>query len=229
MPAPACLSSVISVGAVYDADVGSVSRFGCTDSSTAPDQVACWSSSNAFTDLLAPGAPVTSSGLGGGTSTFYGTSQASALAAACAAALLEANPIASPDGLEAALKGSATQLVDPKNALAFPRLDCATALEAVLHQPVPALGGGGSALAAALLIGAGLWQIWRRPGGYWSELRVNDGSFGTARRTERSPQGEEDTLQEGKSLRHNVFLQFFSCPRDSLTDIMRALKLQRKL
>jgi subtilisin family serine protease len=166
MPAPACLSGVISVGAVYDADVGSVSRFGCTDGSTAADQVACWSSSNASTDLFAPGAPVTSSGLGGGTSTFYGTSQASPLVAACAAALLEANPAASPDGLEAALKTSPTQVVDPKNGLAFPRLDCAAALEAALHQPVPALGGGGSALAAALLIGVGLWQIWRRPGGY---------------------------------------------------------------
>jgi subtilisin family serine protease len=163
MPAPACISSVISVGAVYDADVGAVSQFGCTDGSTAADQVACWSSGNASTDLLAPGAPVTSSGLGGGTSTFYGTSQASPLAAACAAALLEANPTAGPDGLEAALKTSPTHVVDPKNGLAFPRLDCSAALEAALHQPVPALGGGGSALTAALLIGVGLWQIRRRP------------------------------------------------------------------
>jgi subtilisin family serine protease len=140
MPAPACISSVISVGAVYDADVGAVSQFGCTDGSTAADQVACWSSGNAST-----------------------ASQASPLAAACAAALLEANPTAGPDGLEAALKTSPTHVVDPKNGLAFPRLDCSAALEAALHQPVPALGGGGSALTAALLIGVGLWQIRRRP------------------------------------------------------------------
>jgi hypothetical protein len=128
MPAPACLSSVIAVGAVYDASVGQVSAFGCTDTTTAADQVACWSSSNASMDLLAPGAPTTSTGLGGNTSTFLGTSQASPLAAACAAALLEAHPTATPDEIEAALKAAPTQITDAKNGLSFPRLDCADAL-----------------------------------------------------------------------------------------------------
>lgn len=164
MPAPACISSVISVGAVYDADVGPVSQFDCTDASTAVDQVACWSSSNASTDLFAPGAPITSSGVGGGTSTFLGTSQASPLAVACAAALLEANPTASPSEIEAALETSPTEVVDPKNALSFRRLDCAAALSEVLHQPVPALGTGSGALVAALLLGVGLREIRHRRG-----------------------------------------------------------------
>jgi hypothetical protein len=116
------------VGAVYDAAVGPVSVLGCTDSSTAPDQVACWSSSSGALDLLAPGAPTTSTGLSGGISTFLGTSQSAPLAAACAAALLEAHPAARPDEIEAALLASPTRLTDPKSGLAFPRLDCADAL-----------------------------------------------------------------------------------------------------
>ena len=89
-----------------------------------------------------------------------------------------------------ALKTSPTQAVDPKNGLTFPRLDCATALEVVLYQPVPALQGGGSALAAALLLGVGLWQIWRRPGGYCSDLRAYERSLGAAQRAERDPTGK---------------------------------------
>jgi subtilisin family serine protease len=131
MGAPACFSSVISVGAVYDADLGSQTRFLCTDPSTAPDQVTCWSNSNAVTDLFAPGALVTSTGIGGGTSTFAGTSQASPLAAACAALLLEADPTLTPDQVEVALKSSSTTVTDPKNGLSFPRLDCEEALESL--------------------------------------------------------------------------------------------------
>ena len=161
MPAPACIASVIAVGAVYDADVGSATAFGCTDSTTAADQITCWSSSSTATDLLAPGAPMTSPGLGGGASTFRGTSQAAPLAVACAAALLEAVPGASPDDLETALETSATQLLDARNGLAFPRLDCEAALAALLAPVVPALPGAGGAWLAGLLLAAGLWRLRR--------------------------------------------------------------------
>jgi subtilisin family serine protease len=154
MPAPACISSVFSVGAVYDANVGSVSALGCTDSTTAADQVPCWSSSNAFTDLLAPGAPSTATGTGGGTSTFLGTSQSAPLVAACAAVLREVGPSAALDGLEEALKTSTTLITDPKNGLVFPRLDCAAAYDGFANRPVPALGPAGAALLAALMLTA---------------------------------------------------------------------------
>lgn len=136
MAAPACVANVVSVGAVYDANIGSVSFPPvCSDASTQADQVTCFSNSDAKTDLLAPGALTTSTGLGGSTSSYMGTSQAAPLVAACAADLLQAYPGTSPDVLEAALKQSPTRVTDPKSGLSFPRLDCQTALN-VLGAPL---------------------------------------------------------------------------------------------
>jgi hypothetical protein len=129
--APACVANVVSVGAVYDANLGPQSFSGvCADPSTQPDQVTCFSNSDTQTDLFAPGAITTSTGLGGGTSDYLGTSQASPLAAACAADILQAYPGTTPDKLEAALKQSPTWVTDPKDGLSFPRLDCQAALSA---------------------------------------------------------------------------------------------------
>jgi subtilisin family serine protease len=132
MAAPACVSGTISVGAVYDGNNGSMTFPGvCTDATTRADQVTCFSNSDAKTDLFAPGAVITSTGLGGGTSNYMGTSQASPMALACAADLLQAYPDLTPDRLEAALERSPTRVTDPKNGLSFPRLDCQTALAVV--------------------------------------------------------------------------------------------------
>jgi subtilisin family serine protease len=131
MAAPACVANVISVGAVYDSNLGAETFPGvCTDSTTKADQVTCFSNSDAKTDLFAPGAVTTSTGLGGGTSDYLGTSQASPLVAACAADILQAYPGTAPDRLEAALKQSPTWVTDPKSGLSFPRLDCQAALSA---------------------------------------------------------------------------------------------------
>ncbi|MBW2421988.1 MAG: S8 family serine peptidase [Deltaproteobacteria bacterium] len=128
MPAPACVANAISVGAVWDSDVGSQTVLGCTDATTAADQVTCFSNSNATTDIFAPGAPMLSTGVTGGTSTFFGTSQASPLAAACAALLLEDDPTLTPADIEVALEASPTLVTDATNGLSFPRVDCLDAL-----------------------------------------------------------------------------------------------------
>ena len=94
MALPACISEVVAVGAVYDSNYGTNTAF-CTDS-TAADKVTCFSNSSTALDLLAPGAATTSTGVGGGTSTYYGTSQASPTAAAAAADLLQKNPSLTP-------------------------------------------------------------------------------------------------------------------------------------
>jgi hypothetical protein len=128
MAAPACIAHTISVGAVWDSNAGGPYNFAsCTDTTTSTDQVTCFSNSDAATDLFAPGAPTTSTGIGGGTSTYFGTSQASPLCAACAATLLQADPGMTPADVETALKSSPTHVTDAKNGLSFPRLDCAAA------------------------------------------------------------------------------------------------------
>jgi subtilisin family serine protease len=127
---PACIGNAIAVGAVYKADAGTIS-FGCTDATTAADRIPCFSNSDSQVDVLAPGAPVTSAGIGGGVSTFVGTSQACPVAAGVAALMLSAHPGLSPDALEAALKNTGVTVIDPRNGLSFRRIDAKGAVDAV--------------------------------------------------------------------------------------------------
>jgi subtilisin family serine protease len=126
---PACVSSAVAVGAVYDANVGSIS-FGCSDPTTARDQITCFSNSNDQVDVLAPGAAISSTGLGGGIATFIGTSQAAPHAAAAAALLFQAKPGLTPDQVLNALKATGAVIADPRNGLSFPRIDLLAALDA---------------------------------------------------------------------------------------------------
>jgi subtilisin family serine protease len=129
MAIPACVANTVAVGAVWDANVGAQTIF-CSEASTAADKLTCFTNSDSALDLLAPGAPTTSTGLGSNTatSTYYGTSQASPLAAACAALLLQKDPSLTPARLETALKTSPKRITDTRNGLIFPRLDCGAAL-----------------------------------------------------------------------------------------------------
>ena len=129
MRAPACVAAAISVGAVYDTDIGPANWGICSDPATAADVVTCWTNSNSTTDIFAPGCWTTAPGLGGGTSTYAGTSQASPTVASCAALLLDKAPNLTPDQIEEALESSTTLVTDPKNGLSFPRLDCLKAGE----------------------------------------------------------------------------------------------------
>lgn len=128
---PACNSGVIAVGATYDSNVGSQRRFNCFDAATSLNTITCFTNSNAQLDLLAPGAPIESTGQGGGTSIYYGTSQASPTAAAIAALMLEKDPTLSPDEIESLLKSSGYLITDTRNSLVFPRIDALTAINAI--------------------------------------------------------------------------------------------------
>lgn len=131
MQAPACVRNAISVGAVYDANVGAQS-FGsvCTAATTSADQMACFSNLSATTDLVAPGAPITAAGTGSATatSTFSGTSMAAPTTAGCIALLRQAQPQATVAQIETALKASPTRILRSGMSQDFPRLDCADAL-----------------------------------------------------------------------------------------------------
>ena len=120
---PACLSSVVSVGAVYDADVGSRTYYQtCTDETTAPDQIACFSNVSTVLDLLAPGARITSTYRYGGTTIESGTSMACPHAAAMAALLLAVDPDLTPDDLLSIMNTSGTPVYDDRIDLWFPRI-----------------------------------------------------------------------------------------------------------
>jgi subtilisin family serine protease len=128
MPAPACVANTVSVGAVYDADVGPRTLLGCTDSTTTADQVTCFTNRPPNLALLAPGALITSTGLSWGVSTFAGTSQASPHAAGAAAVLLEVQPTLTPEQIEATLQMTGVSVTDATTGLTFPRLDLLAAV-----------------------------------------------------------------------------------------------------
>ena len=132
---PACVPAAISVGAVYDANIGSLAgwKTDCEDLITAADQVPCWSSSDDTLDLLAPGSRIMSTGLSG-PSSYSGTSQAAPHAAGVAALLLQAVPDISPDDLENRMKLTGTNVADqlddgdPNTTRQTPRIDARVAL-----------------------------------------------------------------------------------------------------
>jgi subtilisin family serine protease len=126
MQAPACVQNATSVGAVWDANVGSATVLGCTDAGTAADQVTCFSNLGTTTDLVAPGAPVTAAGTASptATSTFSGTSMAAPMTAGCIALLGQAFPDRSPAQIDAVLTASTVRVLRPPMVQDYPRLDC---------------------------------------------------------------------------------------------------------
>jgi hypothetical protein len=130
---PACLSSIISVGAVYDADVGYRAWSACADPFTAVDQIACFSNVSTVLDMLAPGALIDSMDRFGATTTKSGTSMACPHAAAAAALLLESNPSLSPDEVLASMTSTGTGIYDDRIDMWFPRIDTSAALGIDVH------------------------------------------------------------------------------------------------
>jgi subtilisin family serine protease len=141
MSAPACIAGAVSVGAVYDDNVGGQTfpSANCTDAVTLADQVTCFSNSSPALDLLAPGALITSTALGAGLSTYAGTSQACPHAAGAAAVLFAAAPPGtSADTVENALKSSGKSVTDGANERVTPRVNVDAALEKLALKVPPA-------------------------------------------------------------------------------------------
>ena len=105
---------------MYDKSVGGVTYHdACTDSSTQPDQVPCFSNSASFLTMLAPGAPVTAAGL-----TKYGTSQAAPHVAGSVAVLGSAIPKDEYSGttMVRILNTGGPKIADPDSGVTKPRL-----------------------------------------------------------------------------------------------------------
>jgi hypothetical protein len=123
---PACTPKAVSVGAVYDSNVGGLNWGICTDNTTAADIVACFSNSASYLSLLAPGALITAAG-----STLGGTSQATPHVAAAVAVLRGARPSESLTSTLNRLTSTGVQISDTRNDLTFRRIDLLTALGSV--------------------------------------------------------------------------------------------------
>ncbi len=116
---PACTPGAISVGAVYDANVGGLIWGGglCTDATTAADKLACFSNSASFLTLLAPGAMIVAGGVSMG-----GTSQAAPHVAGAVAVLRSLYPQEALDQIQQRLTSTGKPVTDPRNGFVFPRL-----------------------------------------------------------------------------------------------------------
>jgi subtilisin family serine protease len=111
MGSPACVSSVVSVGAV-----------------DAADQVMPFSDATPSLDLLAPGDHVPCAGSYGGIITLTGTSAAAPHVTGAAALVLSAAPGLSAQELEDRLRGRGVPVVDGRNGATYPRVDAFRAL-----------------------------------------------------------------------------------------------------
>ncbi len=134
MTAPACISGAVSVGGVYDANLGPVSWVNCRDANATTDQVICFSDSSPGLDLLAPGAMIVSTALGGGQVGKSGTSMAAPHVAAVAALMLQAYPSLAPAEIETVLKSTGVPIRDQRNGLVTPRVDALGAVTRVISD-----------------------------------------------------------------------------------------------
>ena len=120
---PACISTVVSVGAT-------------TDYGT--EVVASFSNSSSILDLLAPGEWITSSVPGSGFGTWSGTSMAAPHVAGAWALLKSATPDASTDMILNALKTTGVLITDYRNGIQKPRIDVYAAVQNLI-QPQPTI------------------------------------------------------------------------------------------
>ncbi len=132
---PACSSNAISVGAVYDANLGGSATIclnsdctkECTDSTTFADKVACFSNCSSDLDLMAPGVLIKSTVRDNKYDFGAGTSQAAPHVAGTIALMKQANPNMEHDEIVEILKTTGKSVTDSGNGLTFPRIDALAA------------------------------------------------------------------------------------------------------
>jgi subtilisin family serine protease len=133
--APSCIGDIMAVGATYKEDiVGTVS---CSTPQPSPgvDEVTCFSNVSDEVEILAPGAFMETTALGGGTASgLAGTSFSAPLVAGCAALVKAARPDATAAEIRADLLDSPVRVQDPRVGAFFPRLDCLAAVESIFRD-----------------------------------------------------------------------------------------------
>ncbi len=112
LSSPACISTAISVGSVYDGSL----------SATPIDTVSSFSNSSALLTLLAPGQWIQSSVTGGTFGTMAGTSMAAPHAAGAWPVMREMYPTDTFDQLLTRMLNNGVSVTDSRNAIVKPRL-----------------------------------------------------------------------------------------------------------
>lgn len=132
---PACVSSAVSVGAVYADNRSRVAWSDgsggilCADQPVAPDTIVCFSNSTSNLSLLAPGAFWSVANKGGGPDSFSGTSASTPAASGAVALLRQARPDLSPAGIVGVLRSTGKPITDPRNGVVTPRIDTLAAVQ----------------------------------------------------------------------------------------------------
>jgi subtilisin family serine protease len=188
---PACISTSLAVGAVYDASVtGGISYSdaqqcnganGCSDAVSGTGQVACFSDSGAKLDVWAPTCALAPTMGGGYDTLFCGTSASAAFGSGMVALLSQADPAASAATIRDALKTSGMPITDSRNGItrnlmladqAVGQLQCAT----------PAVPAGLASTIASVCSGEQFVVSWGGVSGAASYTiqMATDPSFATA-------------------------------------------------
>ena len=154
---PACNTGVIAVGASYDSDVGPMPASSgtfrqliggafaaCRDEQSSATRLTCYTNSSPRLELIAPGSPIVSDWIGGGTSLRGGTSYAAAAVTGIGALLWECNPELDPSALLQVLKATGLPLTDERNGLSFPLVQA----ELAVRQACPGLAVDAGMVAA---------------------------------------------------------------------------------
>jgi subtilisin family serine protease len=145
---PAIDSNVVSVGAVYDGNFGSMAwASGARDYVTAPDLIASFSQRSSALSILAPGAMITSTYLNDAFQAMAGTSMAAPVIAGAAVIIHQAmdslHLTANESTILALMQRTGVSIVDNATAdanvkptgLTFKRIDLAAALDALGTPP----------------------------------------------------------------------------------------------
>ena len=188
---PACTPGAVSVGAVYDANVGGLTYSMCTDATTAADQITCFSNSASFLTLLAPGALITAGGY-----TMAGTSQATPHVVGAIAVLRAAYPSETLTQTIARLTSTGKSITDLRNGIVKPRIDLLAAArpsnDAFANRFVLTASSGSAAGINTLATkeagepvhagnagGASVWWKWTAPASGQVYLDTHGSSFNT--------------------------------------------------
>lgn len=157
---PGVNPDVVSVGAVWDSNFGAMAwGSGARDNTTAVDRIASFSQRSANLGILAPGAMITSTYLGGKYQSMAGTSMASPVIAGSAALIHQAldaigqSNVATEDNILGLMRSTGVRVVDgddendnvTNTGLTFQRIDLAAAIRAIGNPPTQPQQPGNSA------------------------------------------------------------------------------------